>query len=197
MRTIQQRQRNKEYEFKFSAVVRRCCAGVWLPASRRRPRLGSPGRSAGLSLFLSLSLSVSVSFGRPTCETRFFVWVSFVFDCLVAHVKTKCPTQHAIPTRSREKTEPNPKKPFSYLFALLSYTQLRRETLLFLKIEQTFSVRVLHLVPLLLCHEGRTNFPPTFPSISSPRETLWESRGEKARSRRPSERERERERGQE
>ena len=141
MRTIQQRQRNKEYEFKFSAVVRRCCAGVWLPASRRRPRLGSPGRSAGLSLFLSLSQSLL--FWTTTCETRFFVWVSFVFDCLVAHVKTKCPTQHAIPTRSREKTEPNPKKPFSYLFALLSYTQLRRETLLFLKIEQTFSVRVL------------------------------------------------------
>ena len=114
MRTIQQRQRNKEYEFKFSAVVRRCCAGVWLPASRRRPRLGSPGRSAGLSLFLSLS--VSVSFGRPTCETRFFVWVSFVFDCLVAHVKTKCQTQHAIPTRSREKTEPNPNKTFFISF---------------------------------------------------------------------------------
>lgn len=141
------------------------------------------------SLCFSLSLSLCL-FWTTTCETRFFVWVSFVFDCLVAHVKTKCPTQHAIPTRSREKTEPNPKKPFSYLFALLSYTQLRRETLLFLKIEQTFSVRVLHLVPLLLCHEGRTNFPPTFPSISSPRETLWESRGEKARSRRPSERER-------
>ena len=91
------------------------------------------------SLCFSLSLSVSVSFGRPTCETRFFVWVSFVFDCLVAHVKT----HNAIPTRSRGKTEPNPRKPFSYLFALLSYTQLRRETLLFLKIEQTFSVRVL------------------------------------------------------
>ena len=95
-------------------MVRRCCAGVWLPASRRRPRLGSPGRSAGLSLFLSLS--VSVSFGRPTCETRFFVWVSFVFDCLVAHVKTKCQTQHAIPTRSREKTEPNPNKTFFISF---------------------------------------------------------------------------------
>ena len=94
------------------------------------------------SLCFSLSLSLCL-FWTTTCETRFFVWVSFVFDCLVAHVKTKCPTQHAIPTRSREKTEPNPKKPFSYLFALLSYTQLRRETLLFLKIEQTFSVRVL------------------------------------------------------
>ena len=115
MRTIQQRQRNKEYEFKFSAVVRRCCAGVWLPASRRRPRLGSPGRSAGLSLFLSLSLSLCL-FWTTTCETRFFVWVSFVFDCLVAHVKTKCQTQDAIPTRSREKTEPNPNKTFFISF---------------------------------------------------------------------------------
>jgi len=115
---------------------------------RLAPRVSSPPEAwqswqMGWPLSVSLSLSVSVSFGRPTCETRFFVWVSFVFDCLVAHVKTKCATQHAIPTRSREKTEPNPKKPFSYLFALLSYTQLRRETLLFLKIEQTFSVRVL------------------------------------------------------
>ena len=149
------------------------------------------------SLCFSLSLSLCL-FWTTTCETRFFVWVSFVFDCLVAHVKTKCPTQHAIPTRSREKTEPNPKKPFSYLFALLSYTQLRRETLLFPKIEQTFSVRVLHLVPLLLCHRPNEFSANISLDFFATRDVCG-SRVERKRGAggRVRERERERERGQE
>ena len=68
------------------------------------------------SLCFCLSLSVSVSFGPRPAKRVFLVWVSFVFDCLVAHVKTKCQTQHAIPTRSREKTEPNPNKTFFISF---------------------------------------------------------------------------------
>ena len=150
------------------------------------------------SLCFSLSLSLCL-FWTTTCETRFFVWVSFVFDCLVAHVKTKCPTQHAIPTRSREKTEPNPKKPFSYLFALLSYTQLRRETLLFLKIEQTFSVRVLiPSCPAPPVPQAERIFRQHFPRFLR-HERRCGSRVERKRGAggRVRERERERERGQE
>ena len=169
-------------------------------APRVSSPVGSPGRSAGLSLFLSLSQSQSLLDARPA--KRVFLFGFLVFDCLVAHVKTKCPTHNAISTRSREKTEPNPKKTFFVSFcSTFVHTIMERDvtfpqhrTALFCASANSI------LSPLLLCQQGRSLrteriFQHFCPSISSPRETLRESRWERKSAEPAAERERERERG--